>query len=94
MANRPRRRFDSSRSRNLETIQAEFAEGENGSISADGVDSERPAACFEEQLLQIPECGVGLQQFESGIPGLVAAPHHLGFRVAARFGVNQPHSPV
>src|SRR5215472_1888998 len=55
---------------------------------------ETPVACRKLRLLQIPECGVGLYQFESGIPGLVAAPHHLSIRLAACFGVNQQHAPV
>src|SRR5215475_4770441 len=46
------------------------------------------------QLFQIPERGVGLHQFESGVPSFVAAPHHLRVRFAAGFRMNQPHSPV
>ena len=49
---------------------------------------------LEFLLLQIPERGVGLQQLESGVPRLVAAPNHFRFRLASRFRVDQPHLPV
>src|SRR2546429_8016550 len=42
------------------------------------------------RLFQTPERGIWLHQFEAGVPGFMAAPDHLGLRLAARFRVDQP----
>jgi len=40
-------------------------------------------------LFQIPEGRIGLHQFESGVPGLMAAPDHLSFGFASRLRMDQ-----
>src|SRR3989442_14092735 len=40
-------------------------------------------------LLQIPERRIRFHQFESGVPGLMAAPDHLSFGFAARLRMDQ-----